>query len=325
MEAEEETEEERDLSQKTETDFSTALSITEDPTEAICTVSASPLTDTDPFLSRFLNVLKWELKLSGVAPELVDGLMQVLPAEDDPASLLSEFVPAICNRMDLVDVLVTISKERLHKQEQAQAEAPLNQERWSRGLRDSPERQPDMIEGLFKEEDFIGNEDEEAERRLQEGVETLSAVFPTVSSRAITFVLREEASGDVDAAIEYLLMQSDSDFTALESRALAREKQRAEEARDIAAQKKFVLDKYEYKPDLPKYNEKGELTVKPIKPNVFITANPELGGGQPKRRYRDSQVVTQRGEKFIVEKREEYDGGSRGRVMPKGKRGPGWI
>ena len=30
------------------------------------------------------------------------------------------------------------------------------------------------------------------------------------------------------------------------------------------------------------------------------------------------------GEKFIVEKPEEWDGGSTGRVKTKGKRGPGW-
>ncbi len=29
----------------------------------------------------------------------------------------------------------------------------------------------------------------------------------------------------------------------------------------------------------------------------------------------------------IIEKdeKEEYDGGSRGKIMPKGKRGPGWV
>lgn len=35
-------------------------------------------------------------------------------------------------------------------------------------------------------------------------------------------------------------------------------------------------------------------------------------------------VVTTKGEKVIVEQPPEYDGGSRGKVKTKGKRGPGW-
>jgi hypothetical protein len=41
-------------------------------------------------------------------------------------------------------------------------------------------------------------------------------------------------------------------------------------------------------------------------------------------RYLDGKVVSMKGEKFIVEKTEEWDGGSRGRVKTKGKRGTGW-
>lgn len=42
-------------------------------------------------------------------------------------------------------------------------------------------------------------------------------------------------------------------------------------------------------------------------------------------RFRDGAVVTTKGEKYITEKKEEWDGGSRGRVKSKGKRGVGWI
>lgn len=41
-------------------------------------------------------------------------------------------------------------------------------------------------------------------------------------------------------------------------------------------------------------------------------------------RFHDSQVVTTRGEKVVVEKlSEDWDGGSRGKVKSKGKRGKG--
>ena len=98
------------------------------------------------------------------------------------------------------------------------------------------------------------------------------------------------------------------------------------EQREEDEVKRRMLDKYEYKVVLPKYKDNGEDFVKPIKPNVFITVDPKLGGGTIKQRYRDGQIVTHRGEKYIVEKKkEEYDGGSRGKVMPKGKRGAGWV
>ncbi len=42
-------------------------------------------------------------------------------------------------------------------------------------------------------------------------------------------------------------------------------------------------------------------------------------------RFRDGAVVTTKGEKYITEKKEEWDGGSKGRVKSKGKRGVGWV
>lgn len=43
-------------------------------------------------------------------------------------------------------------------------------------------------------------------------------------------------------------------------------------------------------------------------------------------RYREGQVVSSKGEKFIVEKlQEEWDGGSTGKVFTKGKRGKGFV
>lgn len=43
-------------------------------------------------------------------------------------------------------------------------------------------------------------------------------------------------------------------------------------------------------------------------------------------RYHNNKVVTNKGEKFVFENTtSEYDGGSRGRVKTKGKRGQGWV
>jgi hypothetical protein len=53
------------------------------------------------------------------------------------------------------------------------------------------------------------------------------------------------------------------------------------------------------------------------------TATQKDGNGQ-KLRYRDGVVVSSKGEKYIIEKPPEWDGGSRGKVKSKGKRGVGW-
>jgi hypothetical protein len=42
-------------------------------------------------------------------------------------------------------------------------------------------------------------------------------------------------------------------------------------------------------------------------------------------RYRDGVIVTSSGQKYIIEKPPEFDGGSRGKVYTKGKRGKGFV
>lgn len=47
--------------------------------------------------------------------------------------------------------------------------------------------------------------------------------------------------------------------------------------------------------------------------------------GRAQQRYRDGAIVSTRGEKYVVEKTEEWNGGSKGKIYTKGKRGPGVI
>ena len=42
-------------------------------------------------------------------------------------------------------------------------------------------------------------------------------------------------------------------------------------------------------------------------------------------RYREGMVVSSSGEKYIIQKPAEFDGGSRGKVYTKGKRGKGFV
>ena len=83
-------------------------------------------------------------------------------------------------------------------------------------------------------------------------------------------------------------------------------------------ERKLLDQKYGHGVITPKYDEKGKAPS--AKPLVMFVENEKA---KSKARYRDGVVVAHKGEKFIVEKEEEYDGGSRGRVKSKGKRGPG--
>jgi len=42
-------------------------------------------------------------------------------------------------------------------------------------------------------------------------------------------------------------------------------------------------------------------------------------------RYRDGVIVSSSGEKYVIQKPPEFDGGSRGKVYTKGKRGKGFV
>jgi len=84
-------------------------------------------------------------------------------------------------------------------------------------------------------------------------------------------------------------------------------------------QRKQLVKKHGYGIDQPKFDEKGKPTKS--KPVVLFVENEKLT--KSKQRYRESKVVATKGEKYIVEKEEEYDSGCRGRVKGKGKRGPG--
>lgn len=62
-----------------------------------------------------------------------------------------------------------------------------------------------------------------------------------------------------------------------------------------------------------------------MKANVVPFTKP-MQENNGKIRYLDGEVVTTKGEKYVLtEKKQEWDGGSRGRVKTKGKRGKGFV
>lgn len=70
----------------------------------------------------------------------------------------------------------------------------------------------------------------------------------------------------------------------------------------------------------------GRKAPPPKPPVLWGSAKGNQQQGAPRIRYRDGQVVSTKGEKVIVESlREEWDGGSKGKVYTKGKRGKGFV
>jgi hypothetical protein len=152
-------------------------------------------------------------------------------------------------------------------------------------------------------------------------------------------VLRDRCSGDADAAGEYLLSLADDDAgdgsggrlaaAVQEHRRLARarEEEAAREALARERERQATLERFAWRPDSTSGGGGGGPGGKP--PPEANKRGSEGGGsrgGLPRVRYLDGVVVTTKGEKHVVvNQKEEWDGGSRGKVKTKGKRGVGFA
>ncbi|KAF6258960.1 hypothetical protein COO60DRAFT_1638700 [Scenedesmus sp. NREL 46B-D3] len=124
----------------------------------------------------------------------------------------------------------------------------------------------------------------------------------SVSHQFLAYMLQHRFGGDVQAAADWLLECPD-----LLARQEGWQEQQQEE------QQRFDLQVV------------PNVTAKP-KHGVDLLPAPKKGDQQQgKVRYRDGQVVSCKGDKYIIEKvGDEWDGGSKGKVYTKGKRGVGY-
>ena len=170
---------------------------------------------------------------------------------------------------------------------------------------------------------------EEVSRRSSDGSLTsasedaaicaLRELVPDASDSACRLVLRRSA-GSVDEAAELLFSTPVEELEAAAADEEARGAQAAEnERRADAATRRRVVSRY-----AQVAQSEGPQTFEP--PRLpYAQSRKEALKGQAVR-YRDGQVTTTKGGgKFIVEEKEEWDGGSRGKVNNKGKRGPGFV
>ncbi|GLI58917.1 hypothetical protein VaNZ11_000701 [Volvox africanus] len=157
-------------------------------------------------------------------------------------------------------------------------------------------------------------------------VEELKALCSEVVSEAfLQYALERKFHMDAEALAAWLL---DSDRAELQSAEALWEQQRERELQNEESarllkerNKQQILQKFDLRPVIqPKDSKK---VGKALPPSDLWTGKQAQ---QSTVRYLDGRVVTTKGEKFIIEKTaEDWDGGSRGKVYTKGKRGKGFV
>jgi hypothetical protein len=149
----------------------------------------------------------------------------------------------------------------------------------------------------------------------------LQELKPGVSEALCAHVLRQSA-GDSGAAAELLFSSDEAELERQVQVELARE---TEERRQLAK-----ADKDARRRAIERNDAVRDLAADCVELSAprlpYAKSRKESLAAAKGPRYLDGQVVAHKGEKHIVvDNREEWDGGSRGRVKTKGKRGPGWT
>jgi len=146
------------------------------------------------------------------------------------------------------------------------------------------------------------------------------------SEPLVRFAYLHHASRNVDETVQFLKKRCDCEegFARLEAQREAHERRALEEEERKRAAMKSVVDRFEDVEVLPKYDSKGVALDKKKKELVVFLDKAYTDGKHT--RFRDNVAVSSTGEKFITIKNpaDDYDGGSRGKVKSKGKRGKGW-
>ncbi|KXZ47386.1 hypothetical protein GPECTOR_35g824 [Gonium pectorale] len=154
--------------------------------------------------------------------------------------------------------------------------------------------------------------------------ELMAVCSGAVSEDFLSYALAVKFGGDAEALAVWLLDSDKAELGAAEAaweQLCEREERQQEELRLLKERnKQQVLQKFDLRivPE-PKDAKKGSKAP-------ALEAWRDKQAPKPKVRYLDGRVVSTKGEKFIIEKTgEDWDGGSRGKVFTKGKRGKGFV
>ena len=161
---------------------------------------------------------------------------------------------------------------------------------------------PDLISS---QRDKADESQAELTAQVSAALDILRGLRPDLSDEVLAFTLINLTKGNMDEAAERLL-EGDSVKLLFQDYEASKKK-------DLEADRKTraqVLAKFDERPVTGAFNPKASKKT-------------EKESGI---RYLNSKIVSTKGEKYIVENTTpDWDGGSRGRIKTKGKRGPGYV
>ena len=177
-----------------------------------------------------------------------------------------------------------------------------------------------------------GSVEDAADANLQqpEPIESLRELVPHASNIICDYVLRQ-CNGDLGEAVELLLAEESLDgleakaAKAATSREAAARQQKEAERRAEKESRRRAVERNDLVRDYTADRKSGIMAnfAAPRLPYAENRKEALRGSGT---RYLDGQVVATKGEKaIVVNQREEWDGGSTGKVITKGKRGKGFV
>jgi len=172
----------------------------------------------------------------------------------------------------------------------------------------------------------------ELRHRSEKLIELLNICPLNADEDAIRFLLEKVHGNQIEPAATFILDRGMEEVSKLHTADLTamKEKQEKElqqsQADDVRAKKQLMarFDEF-YVVDNP--SSKTHQQKEQKKALKQATKNMSADKNSKQLRYFDGQIVSRKGEKFhfIDDGKPEWDGGSRGRVKTKGKRGPGWV
>ena len=285
------------------------------------------------------SILAEYVELDEYTAEYLAQVLESSSGEEDEADLsdlLQGLLETLVDETSVgrcVEVLLksrdALRNARADKQDEEPPSGVCDGRMGSRGV-DPDKENEDSNTSSSSSSQGLENQDQNEFGRSQPSVSALSAVFPDLDCRLLHRVLVSN-DGDLDAAVNDLLSRDESDLASMMDKLrLADEERRRRETLSSggdaldATTKAAILRQGMLQ---AVSSGRGKQSRKQLrKTNEFLNAQVSGRKDAPQVRFRDGVVASTKGQKFIVENlKEEWDGGSSGKVYTKGKRGKGFV
>lgn len=263
--------------------------------------------------------------------DIIDYICDSIAGAEDPAATATEILTSFCPDLQLeacditeiirASVLKTsnTSPGYIDSRQTSSPEAAVLSASTDGAPADGPAASSIPVAVIYSESDA-------------ENISYICSMFPGIDLDIIEYAYLNKCARNKEPTVLYLLEEC-SDAEGLEKHRMKLQiirikdeedrQRRLNEARSIQA---AVFERYGDQ-EIKASQSKKKPAGKALADTVLIQNQLRDDSKSSKMRYRDNEVVAYKGEKVIIIKNpsDDYDGGSRGRVKSKGKRGPGWV